>query len=98
MNRQHLSEMQLPIYWRRVLSVALVVHSMQMLDRRLTLAHTPTAVGPSVSSGVWARSACQLDGFFTDGCGHDHCWQPDGRAAPCGNGFRRSAPRLVHAA
>ena len=91
-NQQHLSHSSWSFWWRRRLSVELLVQSMRVLSRRLDCEGADRVVRAG-SSAAWRLSHCQL----ADLRGGDASLGLDVGAAgayvpPCGLGLRRGAP------
>ena len=91
-NQQHLSHSSWSFWWRRRLSVELLVQSMRVLSRRLGCEGADRVVRAG-SSAAWRLSHCQL----ADLRGGDASLGLDVGAAgayvpPCGLGLRRGAP------
>ena len=89
---QHLSHSSWSFWWRRRLSVELLVQSMRVLSRRLDCEGADRVVRAG-SSAAWRLSHCQL----ADLRGGDASLGLDVGAAgayvpPCGLGLRRGAP------
>ena len=91
--RQHLSVRQRPVFWRRQLTVALVVHVALVLSNRLAVAHARCAPASTADrTAARALRCCQLPSYYAAahstgslaGDGDEDVWHDQG------TGFRRS--------